>query len=107
MTDVFHSSLVSIEFSPKFSDADFEPSIRIADGTPVHMLDARHLSFEWRDGKIVPVGADAMETLRDSLFRAARTSPRFWLIIISFVLVAALVSHFGIRRWRKARSRTV
>lgn len=102
--DVIHSSLVSIEFSPKLSDADLEPSIRVADGTPVYMMDARHLRFEWREGKIVPVGVDAMKTARDSQFLGGPGSLRSWLTI-NVVVVVALVLWFVVRRWRKARAR--
>jgi hypothetical protein len=100
-TDTFKSSLVSIEFSPNLSDADLEPTTHVADGTPVHMSDAPHLSFEWEAGKIVPVGTKTMKTLRDSQFLDG-PSRQLWVTCnVVFVAVLAVIV---IVRWRRARA---
>lgn len=103
--DVFDSLLVSIEFSPKLSDADLGPSIVIADGTPVRMLDAQHLSFEWQSGKIVPAGTKAMKTLRNTKFLGGSGSGRFWLTILNAALLIALILYFSLKPLRKPRER--
>jgi hypothetical protein len=102
--DVFDSALVSIDFSPKLSAADLEPSIVVPNGAPVYMTDAMHLRFEWRDGIVVPSDAEAMKTLRASRFLGGSRSLRIWLTV---VVVLLLIWCFAIRRWHKPRAGTV
>ncbi len=63
-TGLWEIRLASIEFGPKFTDEDFKLSKPIPDGTPVSVSDALftpHVSYEWREGKILKVTAPAIK----------------------------------------------
>lgn len=94
-------ALSDIDLSP-LRESDLQLQTAIPDGTRVSMLDAGHLAFMWRGGKIVPVTAEALAALGNSRFFAGPGSRGFW-VIINVVLIAVLSSCFLFRHWRRAR----
>jgi len=92
--------LVSLDFDPEFSDADFKISQSIANGTAVHVQDASHLDYVWEDGEIVPApDATALAAARDARFHAGSGSRLFWLVLLNAVLLLAVCGGI-LYRWR-------
>jgi hypothetical protein len=58
ITGLCEAKLVDIQFDPKFADEDFKISKPIPDGTKVSVPlgpHIRHVTYEWRQGKLVKV----------------------------------------------------
>ena len=98
-------SLSDMDLLP-LHDSDFRLQTEIPNGTRVSMQDAPHLQFEWEGGRIVPVTAETLDALRRSRFLGGPRSRRFWLVG-NVLIVFALLLYVLLRRWRKARVRTL
>jgi len=81
-------SLGDISFDT-LSEKDFQFSLTLPDGTPVHMQDARHIEHIWLDGKIVPKTNEAMLAIARGghKFMPGPDEPRFWLMTIGIILI--------------------
>lgn len=100
-TVVAEVALSSIDVGP-LSASDFQIQTVVPDGLEVHMQDAQHLFFAWREGGIVPSTDEALRVLGRSRFVAGPGSPRSWAVIAAFLLVP-VASYFAIRNWRTRR----
>jgi len=85
---IYTYSLSDISFET-LSEKDFQFSLPLLNGTPVHMQDARHIEHIWLDGKIVPKTNEAMLAIARGghKFMPGPEEPRFWLLTISIILI--------------------
>jgi hypothetical protein len=84
---VSECTLSNVDFPESMSDDDFRITTPIPDGSVVHMQDALHIQYVWRDGKIVPLVDDVLDQLRGHKFIPGAREPRFWFLIVGVVLI--------------------
>jgi hypothetical protein len=78
-------TLSDIDLSP-LHDSDFQIQTKIPNGTRVYMQDDMELDFNWQNGKILPLGDEAVKAWRASRFLGGPRSYRFWLFIEGLVM---------------------
>jgi hypothetical protein len=98
---VVFQELQSLDYSPTFVAADFQPSVPIEQGAPVQMQDARQLQYEWKDGKAVPVVPDV--PTGQEFIQEGRPTGRFLMVVAGIVLMA-LVAVMLYRPWKRKLS---
>lgn len=92
-------TLSDIDLSP-LRDSDFQLQTDIPNGTRVSMLDAHHLEFVWRDGKIVAVTDESLKALANSKFFGGPGSRRFWPVVLGTILFGIVLCLTIRRRWK-------
>jgi hypothetical protein len=98
------STLKKIEFNFSFSNkAPFAFTTPIADGTKVHMEDAFHLDFMWKNGKVVPVTDETILALRGQRFIPSPAESRFWLMSVSLLMIILAIGLI-IHEYRKLKN---
>ena len=96
-------TLSNVELRHKFSVADFAITTPIEDGTLVTAKNARHLPHVWQDDKPVPLYDPAILEARDLSFLGSPTSPRFWMNMLSFVLIFSALTWMAYKHFKKQK----
>lgn len=95
--------LEEVAFDPPLSDGDFEPRVRVPEGTKVTIDGATQLPYIW-DGRGVVPGAPELPEFDQAIEASelvAGASSRGLLIVLNIIVVAVL-SYLWWQRWRLA-----
>jgi|GEM_PF-4639210 len=85
------STVISnIKIAENTSPAPYSFQTRIPNGTRAILFDAQQIEHIWYDGKIVPKTNELMMQIAmgDHKFMPGPDEPRFWLLMLSFLLIA-------------------
>jgi len=85
--------LSNVKLKQKFTLKDFAITTPIDEESPIHVKNAPHLQYVWRDGKPVPLFDQSLLSSRGLKFFGSPASPRFWMILIGIILIVGTLSH--------------